>query len=108
MGRQPSEGPAASATPVLVIPPILASVWQAAPAGNRAGSMLLRPILAKTPSQRASPTERHAAETLGSSPATRLSVTRSRNAAYTAAPSSTAPIVIAMIFLCIVVRPFLV
>ena len=37
---------------------------------------MFRLILARTPSQRASPTDRHAAETLGSSPAVRLSVTR--------------------------------
>src|SRR5439155_3387691 len=47
-----------------------------------------------------------ATRSLVSTPTLRLRDTGSRNAAYTAAPKSTAPIVIAIIFLRIIVRPF--
>src|SRR5437870_11769300 len=67
--------------------------------------MLFRLTRIETPSQRASATDGHAADTLGSSPAVRLSVVRSRKAANTPAPNSTAPMLMAMTCLRMVIFP---
>src|SRR5262249_51329279 len=95
-GRQPSEGASTRAIPLAVIAPTLTSVWQSVPAGNRAGSMFPRLALTVTPSQRASPKAGHAADTLGSSPATSARGVRSKNWACAVPARAPIPKIVAM------------